>query len=190
MTPQRRRAGEGGVIVMRAASRSRVLLAATIAALVLAAWFLPRPAAGSSSAVPRCLTAQLRLKFVDMQAATGHRFIDYAFKNVGARKCSLRGYPTVVLLDKRGHVIHSAHAKVAHFPISPIRTVVIGSRKSAFFSFTWADGAFCPGRAFTFYDLRVSPPNNAVGFRPHLGKTPACDASARRSAVRPKRFPF
>ena len=175
---------------MTAASRSRVLPPATIAAFVLAAWFLAGPAAGSSSAVPKCSTAQLRLKFVDMQAATGHRFIDYAFENAGARKCSFRGYPTVVLLDKRSHVIHSAHAKVGHFAISPIRTVVIGSGKRAFFSFTWVDGAFCPGSAFTFYDLRVSPPNNAIGFRPHLGKTLACDASARVSAVRPKRFPL
>lgn len=145
---------------------------------------------GSNSAVPRCSTAQLRLKFVDMQAAAGRQYIDYAFKNAGARKCSLRGYPTVVLLDKQGHVIHFAHAKVGHFPASPIRTVVIGSGKRAFFSFVRADGAFCPGSAFTFYGLRVSPPNNAIGFRPHLGRTLACDASAKVSAVRPKRFPF
>jgi hypothetical protein len=178
------------MIVMRGASRSRVLPAATIAVFVLAAWFLAGPAAGSSSAVPQCSTAQLRLKFVDTQAATGHRYIDYAFKNAGARKCSLRGYPTVVLLDKQGHVIHSAHAKVGHVSLSPIRTVVIGSGKRAFFSFTWGDGAFCPGSAFTFYGLRVSPPNNAIGFRPVLGKTPACDGFSGVSAVRPKRFPF
>ena len=120
----------------------------------------------------------------------GHRYIDYAFKNAGATNCSLRGYPTVVLLDKQGHVIHSAHAKVVHSPVSPIRTVVIGSGKRAFFTFMWGDGAFCPGRAFTFYSLRVSPPNNAIGFRPVLGKTPACDAFTTVSAVRPKRLPF
>jgi hypothetical protein len=132
----------------------------------------------------------MRLKFVDTQAAAGRRYIDYAFKNGGARKCSLRGYPTVVLLDKQGHVIHSAQAKVDHFPVSPIRTVVIGSGKRAFFTFVWGDGAFCPGRAFTFYGLRVSPPNDAIGFRSVLGKTPACDAFSGVSAVRPKRLPF
>ena len=161
---------------MRGASRSRALPAATIAVFVLAAWCLAGPAAGSSSAVPQCSTVQLRLGIVDTQAALGHRYIDYAFKNAGATNCSLRGYPTVVLLDKQGHVIHSAHAKVVHSPVSPIRTVVIGSGKRAFFTFMWGDGAFCPGRAFTFYSLRVSPPNNAIGFRPVLGKTPACDA--------------
>ena len=145
---------------------------------------------GSSSAVPRCSTAQLRLRFVDMQAAAGRQYIDYAFKNAGARKCSLRGYPTGVLLDKGGHVINSPHAKVGHFSASPVGTVVIGSGKRAFFTFVWGDGAFCPGRAFTFYGLRVSPPNNAVGFRRHLGKTSACDPFTTVSAVRPKRFPF
>jgi hypothetical protein len=137
--------------------------------------------------VPHCSTSQLRLRFVDTQAALGHRYIDYAFENAGARKCSLAGYPTVVLLDKLGHVIRSAHAKVGHFSVSPIRTVVIGSGKRAFFSVRWGDGAFCPGSAFTFYGLRVSPPNNAIGFRRHLGKAPACDASGGVSAVRPKR---
>lgn len=146
--------------------------------------------AASSSAAPHCSTAQLRLMFVDAQAALGRRYIDYAFKNAGASSCSLRGYPTGLLLDKQGHVIGSAHAKVAHFSASPIRTVVIGSGKRGFFTFVWGDGAFCPGRAFTFYGLQVSPPNNAIGFRRGLGKTSACDARAAVSAVRPKRLPF
>ena len=172
------------------ASRSRVLLAATIAAFGLAAWLLVGSAAGSSSVVPHCSTAQLRLRFVDTQAAAGRQYIDYAFENAGAGKCSLAGYPTLVLLNKRGRVIRSAIARVGHFPVSPIRPVVIGSAKRAFFTFMWADGAFCPANAFMFYGLRVLAPNDAIGFRPHLGKTPACDASARVSAVRPKRFPF
>jgi len=140
--------------------------------------------------VPQCSTAQLRLLFVDTQAAAGRRYIDYAFKNAGARQCSLRGYPTGVLLDKQGHVIHSADAKVGHFRVSPIRTVVLGSGKRAFFTFVWGDGGFCPGRAFTFYGLRVSPPNNATGFRRRLGRSPACDAISELSAVRPNRLPF
>lgn len=145
---------------------------------------------GSTGGRSTCATAKLRLTFVDTQAAAGQRYVDYALTNAGARTCSLRGYATAVLLNRQGQVIHSAHAKVGHSPASPVRTVTIGPRKRAFFSFIWGDGGFCPGNAFTFYGLRVSPPNNATGFRPHLGKTTACDASARVSAVRPKRFPF
>jgi hypothetical protein len=140
--------------------------------------------------VTHCSTARLRLRFVDTQAAAGRRYIDYAFKNAGARKCSLRGYPTGILLDKRGHVIRSARATVRHLPISPIRTVVIGSGKRAFFSFVWGNPGFCATGVFTFYGLRVSPPNNAIGFRRRLGKTSACDGITGVSAVRPKRFPF
>ena len=145
---------------------------------------------GSTRGHSTCSTAHLRLKVVGKQAATGHRYVDYAFTNTGARTCSLRGYPTVALLNTQGHAIHSAHAKVRHSPISAIRTVVIGSGRRAFFSFIYDDGEFCAGRAFTFYGLRVSPPHNAIIFRLHLGKTRACDASARVSAVRPKRSRF
>jgi Protein of unknown function (DUF4232) len=179
---------------MRGASRSRVLPAATIAVFVLAAWFLAGLAAGSSSAVPRCSTAQLRLESVDTQAAAGRVYSDYAFANAGARSCSLRGYATVVLLDKQGHVLHSAHATVDHFPVSPIGTVVLGSGKRAFFTFVWVNRGFCLGRTFTFYGLRVSPPNNAIGFRLVLGKTLGCvfhgASPVGVSAVRPKRLPL
>ena len=51
-------------------------------------------AAGPGPVVPHCSTAQLRLRFVDTQAAAGRRYIDSAFTNAGARECSLRGYPT------------------------------------------------------------------------------------------------
>jgi hypothetical protein len=142
------------------------------------------PAVGAGATTPRCGTAQLQLKFVQEQAATGHRYIDYAYKNVGAAACSLRGYSTASLLDGHAHVIPSANAKVGHWGISPVRTVVVGPGKRAFFTFTWADGGFCPGHSFTFYNLHVSPPNNTPGFQQHLGKTPTCDDSANVSAVR------
>ena len=171
---------------MKAASRRRVVRFGTAAAAVLAAGALAMPALGAGAATSRCSTSQLRLRFVQSQAATGHRFIDYAFKNAGAAACSLRGYSSAVLLDKHGHVIQSADAKVGHWTISKVRTVVISSGKRAFFTFTWLDGGFCPGKSFTFYRLRVSPPKNAKGFQRHLGKTPTCNGSAKVSAIRPK----
>ena len=170
---------------MKAASQSRAHRFGTAAALVLAAGLLAMPALGAGAATSRCSTSQLRLRFVQTQAATGHRFIDYAFKNAGPAACSLRGYSSAVLLDKHGHVIQSADAKVGHWTISKVRTVVISSGKRAFFTFTWLDGGFCP-KSFTFYSLRVSPPKNAKGFRQHLGKTPTCNSSAMVSAIRPK----
>jgi hypothetical protein len=174
------------MIDMKSASRSRVVRFGAAVAAVLATGVLAIPALGAGAATSRCSTSQLRLRFVQSQAATGHRFIDYAFKNAGAAACSLRGYPSAVLLDKHGHVIQSTDAKVGHWTISEVRTVVISPGKRAFFTFTWVDGGFCPGKSFSFYSLRVSPPNNAAGFQQHLGKTPTCNGSAKVSAIRPK----
>lgn len=150
----------------------------------------PPPTTPSPSATPRCSRAQLRLKFVDMQGATGHRYIDYAFKNVGTTACSLSGYPRGQLLTKRGRVMHGAREKVGHDPLSPMRTLVIDPGKRAFFTFTWVDGGFCPGDSFTFYALRVFPPGDLRGFVRRFGQTPACSKSAMVTRVRPKRFPF
>jgi hypothetical protein len=141
-------------------------------------------------ATARCSGARLRLKFIDMQAATGHRYIDYALKNVGARDCSLRGYLGAVLLTKSGGLLRGSRARVTRDPVSPLRTVVIEPGKRAFFTFTWVDGGFCPGNAFTFYAVRVLPPQDVRGFVGRLGRTPACGRSARVSAVRPKLFSF
>jgi Domain of unknown function (DUF4232) len=175
------------VIVMQCASRRKLARLLTGGAIVLVAGALALPALGAAGASSSCATAQLSLKFLGQQAATGHRFNDYAFKNGAAASCSLRGYPSAVLLDKRGHVIRTTGARVGHFTISRVRTVVVGPGKRAFFTFTWAAGAFCPGHAFTFYKLRVSPPGNARGFVWNLGRTSACSNSARVSAVRSKR---
>ena len=143
------------------------------------------PPAGTTTP-PRCTRAHLRLKFVDMQGATGHRYIDYAFKNVGSSSCSLRGYPRASLLNKSGHRKTAARAQVGHDPVSPVRTVVIKPGKRAFFTFTWVDGGFCPGNSFNFYGLRVAPPHDIGTFTRQFGKTPACGHSARVFAVRPK----
>jgi hypothetical protein len=174
---------------LRRASRRWTLLA-TAAASVVAGGALGGPALGASTGVPECSSAQLRLAFVDKQAATGHRFIDYAFNNIGTVKCALRGYPATVLLSKYGAVIPSTRAMVAQWPLSPVRTAQIAPGQSAYFTFHWSPAGFCPGRVFTFYGLRVVPPHDATGFLWHLGKTQACDSSAMVTAVRPELFPF
>lgn len=174
---------------MRFALRSTKLLL-MCGALVVAPGVLAAPAFGSGSPVPHCPTSHLRLKFVQLQGATGHRYIDYAFKNVGAMQCSLRGYPRVVLVNRHGRAIRAQRAKVGRWPLSPARTVVIDPGKRAFFTVMWVDGGFCPGNTFAFYGLRVFPPRNLAGFRRHFGRTLTCDGSAIVSAVRPKLFPF
>lgn len=138
------------------------------------------------AAASRCTRAQLHLKFVDMQGATGHRYIDYAFKNVGTGDCTLRGYADATLLNSSGHALHGAGEQVGQWTISPVRTVVLLPGKRAFFTFTWTAGGFCPGHNFAFDGVRMLPPNDPVGFARRLGFTGACGNSAMVSAVRHK----
>jgi hypothetical protein len=174
---------------MKRANRSGSLVLVTAVVVALASGLLGASALAASTTVRNCSAAQLRLKFVDMQGATGHTYIDYAFEDVAPAKCKLRGYPGAVLLNKHGQTIASPHAQVGQWPLSMLRTVVLGTGQPAFFTFTWVGGGFCPS-AFTFYGLRVTPPPDATGFQWQIGNTSACVSSAWVSAVRPKLFPF
>ncbi len=173
---------------MGAASRSTMAKLVTGAGVILVVGVLALPALGAASAASSCSGGQLSLKFIGQQAATGHRFNQYAFKNTGSATCSLRGYPGAVLLDKRGRVIHSARASVGHWTLVKVKTVAIAPGKRAFFVFTWAAGPFCPGHNFTFYNLRVSPPGSAKTFVWRLGKTSACNNSTKITAVNAKKL--
>jgi len=66
----------------------------------------PAPAAeapaGSASASPPCRGPQLRLSAEGGDAGAGNRVSIVGVQNVGARTCSLTGYPTVTLQDGKG----------------------------------------------------------------------------------------
>lgn len=169
------------------AYRSRAVVQAIAVALCLSvAGALAIPAVGATPAPPRCLTSQLRLTFVDAQAGLGHRYEDYALKSVAPTPCRLFGYPGVILLDAHGHALTSSHATVTRWTVSPRRTVVLTPGQRAFFTFTWVAGAFCPGHAFRFNQLRVYPPGATTALQHSVGSTSACDNTAMVSAVRPK----
>ena len=174
---------------MKRANQSAKLVLVTATLLILAGGPLATSALATSRTVRNCPASQLRLQSVDMQSANGHSYIDYAFSTIGTTRCSLRGYPGAVLLNKHGQMIPSPHATVGQWPLSMLRTVVVSKGQPAFFTFTWVAGSFCPG-AFTFYGLRVTPPPDATSFRWQLGNTSACVSSAWVSPVRPKLFPF
>jgi hypothetical protein len=64
--------------------------------------------AGTTTTAPRssargtCSPARLRLSYVGTQGATGHLEVTFALHNASARPCTLSGYPSARLLDKRG----------------------------------------------------------------------------------------
>lgn len=114
--------------------------------------------AGAATAIPRCRAAQLRLHFVFLDAATGHRFWDFAYRNTGPT-CTVRGYPRIVLLDRHGHRIA---ARIRHVPNDPPATLTLAHGKRALFTFLDLDGGFCPGHAFTAYRFKLAPPGTGA----------------------------
>ena len=134
-----------------------MLLAAVACVCAVA---LAAPAGGAGASAPQCSSAQLRLKFVGLQGATGHRYWQLAFKNVG-RTCSLRGFSRVQLLAQDGHVITSAFRHETAFPVT---TVVVGHDRRAFVAYTYVDGGFCTSGQFYAPKARLFPPGATGGF--------------------------
>jgi Domain of unknown function (DUF4232) len=122
-----------------------------VALIVLAAL---GPATGSGAAgTPRCTSAQLQLKEVLFQGATGKRIWDFAFKNTGS-PCTLRGYPGAGFLDKHGHLLATAKRVPA-----TVKTITVAHNKRAFFRFVYTDGGFCPGRKYNAARFQFIAPN-------------------------------
>jgi hypothetical protein len=142
-------------------------------------------AVGFGAPPPHCSSSPLGLTFVSFQGATGHRFWQLAFKNAGS-KCTLRGFPRVVLLNSVGHVIN---VTVKH-ETGPVPTVVVPHGKRAHFTFTYLDGAFC-SQNFHASRLRIFPPKDTGGFvfnplPANHGPIFICTGSQRVSPVRSK----
>jgi hypothetical protein len=130
-----------------------VVLAACAAVLAL-------PGAGVGASAPHCSSAQLELRFVGFQGATGHRYWQLAFKNKGGT-CRVRGFARVELLAANGHVITSAFHHERSFPVT---TVVLAHGKRAFVAYTYVDGGFCDSGQFYASKAKVFPPGTGAGF--------------------------
>jgi hypothetical protein len=147
------------------------------------------PAAGLGAGVPHCSSAQLSLRFLSFQGATGHRFWDFAFQNAGA-KCTLRGFPEVMLLDHHGGVLT---VTFHHQPGFPAKTVTIAHGKRGFFTVTYLDGGFC-SRHYLAYRMKLFPPGGSGGFvfnpvPANHGPISVCTGSERVYPVRATRAP-
>jgi uncharacterized protein DUF4232 len=154
-----------------------------LAILATAAFGVVAVPGADAIAAPKCASSHLTLQFVSFQGATGHRFWQLAFKNLGST-CSLRGFPRIQLLDAGGHVIP---AVVKHEP-GPVSTVRVGHGKRAHFTFTYTDGAFCNSH-FHASRIKSFPPHNAAGFvfnpvPKNHGPIFVCKGSERVSPVR------
>jgi membrane-bound inhibitor of C-type lysozyme len=93
---------------------SRPAPAAPIAAPAPVAPVAAAPAAGAPGAQdlpPPCKGPQLRLSAEGGDAGAGNRVSIIGVQNVGARACSLTGYPAVVLQDRQGRDLTGIRAE-------------------------------------------------------------------------------
>jgi hypothetical protein len=162
---------------------------ATVAVIAVVLAALAAPSAGLGAEPPKCVGSQLTLTFVSFQGATGGRFWEMAFKNKSTT-CTLRGFPTVKLLEKHRHAIHKS---VGHWTVAPVKTVTLARNKLAFFVFRYTDGGFCPGRGFDAARFEFIPPNGHADFvynpvSKNHGVPSLCTASSRVTAVSAKQI--
>ena len=119
---------------------------------------LTLPASGDGAGISNCTAGQLTMRVVSFEGASGHRFWQLAFRNLGAT-CSLHGFARVVLLARNGRPITEGFKRETGFPQ---RTVILERGKSAFVAFTYAAGGFCTTGRFRAFRVSIFLPG-AVG---------------------------
>jgi hypothetical protein len=112
-----------------------------------------RPAEASAS--HRCVAGDLRLSSVRLHATATVTYWDFALRNVGARACRLRGYPTVHMLGRHGTQLSGRFVRVT---TARVRIVTVRRRGAAFFTVLYAPGAPCRADHYYAYGLTAVPP--------------------------------
>jgi hypothetical protein len=107
----------------------------------------PRVAASALT----CQAGNLSIAPDTTSGATGHIAMQLRLRNISARSCTLKGYPTVVLLDgSRRPLLTVLSFGSRYFTIfnRPVRLVTLAPMGSAYFAMGWAHipqpGQSCP----------------------------------------------
>lgn len=142
-----------------------LLLAALLGSLSLAA-------CGSSAAdhsttiasVPTCQTKSLEVEIGVANVAMGHVAQEIRFKNRSSSTCTMRGYPTLAMLDATGAPLptHLTFGSDYIVPVLAVRTVTLASGGVAGFLVGYEDatgysGVTCP----TSHTINIYPPHNS-----------------------------
>jgi hypothetical protein len=121
---------------------------------------LALPTSGLGTGAPNCRSAQLRMRVVSFEGASGRQFWQLAFRNLGTT-CSLQGFSSVVLLAHDGQPITEGFRRETGFPQS---VVTLGPGQSAFVAFTYANGGFCNAGTLYVFKVKIFPPGDGGGF--------------------------
>jgi hypothetical protein len=164
--------------------RLRVIAAAAACSVLLATVALSVPSIGFASSTPHCATSNLRLDKVGENDFTSHRGWIFAFRNVGAVTCHLKGYPGARLLGSHAQTMGT---RIGHFGGLP-HTVVLHPWHRAFFAITFAVSGPCPAAVFA-YGMRITPPGGLPGLVWYAGKFDLCGPGPALLNVSPVAFP-
>lgn len=86
---------------------------------------------GESLAASRCRGWQLSVRHEADDAGMGQRYVTYAFRNVSASPCTLRGFPAFTLLNRYGRPMAGQSVTRTDETQSPVR---LAPGKKAFFN--------------------------------------------------------
>jgi hypothetical protein len=117
----------------------------------------------------RCVAADLALRFLGGNGATGHDALGFALRNTSAHGCRTGGYPGIQFLDAAGrplptHPVHTTDDLLGH---TALRELTIAPGQSASFRLVTTDigsggGSAGCARATT---LQVIAPNDTATMR-------------------------
>jgi hypothetical protein len=145
------------------------------------------PSYASGSAPPRCRTANLRIDQTGENNTLSHRGLNFALRNVGTATCTLRGYPTVRLLNSTAHTMATTEIHFGGPPNGPaIHTVTLHPFHRAFFTMFFAVSGPCPAAVFA-WGMRFTPPAASSGLVFFEGKFDLCGPGPAQVQISPLR---
>jgi hypothetical protein len=167
----------------------RARLATVLLAVAASAALVSASNAGTHAAadIPRCDVNDERYTYLPSQGAAGTMYEKFRISHRGKRpRCTLKGYPSVDLLDKHGRSLGIKVRRDRHFKVK--RRVLKKGNRIYFWvhhpSFERKTGKACPHKV---YKIRVRLPRHSksVTFK---GFDPVrfCDDGARKTPFRAK----
>ncbi len=141
------------------------------------------PTSSSSAYV----AADLALRFLGQQGATGHGLLGFALRNRSGHSCHTYGFPGVLFLDKAGGSLPTNSTRTTHdfFGRAPAVRLVLRPGQRASFRIGVTHGMTSTNGCTTAYGLQVIPPDDTATLRTRIPQGAYECGSATLSPLRP-----
>jgi Protein of unknown function (DUF4232) len=177
----------GGSSKPRAGSTATAALPAATTATTNAA---PKSATTTTTTAAagqrRCRAADLALRFLGQQGATGRGELGFALRNTTGTSCRTFGYPGVLFLDRAGGALPTTPVRRTHDPFgqAPLTSLVVAPGASVSFRLGVTHGIASSIGCTTAYGLQVIPPDDTQSIRTTI---PGGAYECRQATVTPLR---